>query len=215
VEEVDWSVGRVLDTLRELNLAEKTLVLFTSDNGGTPRAVNTPLRGFKGSVLEGGMREPTIAWWPGRIAGGTTCDALTTMMDVLPTFVKLACGKIPADRKLDGYDIWPLLIGQTKDTSYEAFYYYRGVELQAVRQGPWKLHLAKGQLYNLDTDIGESKDVAKDNAEVVAKLESLADQMKLDLGRDVVGPGCRPMGKVANAQSLFDHEGNIREGFTP
>ena len=90
VEEVDWSVGQVLDTLRKLNLAEKTLVIFTSDNGGTPRAVNAPLRGFKGSTWEGGMREPTIAWWPGKIPAGTATDEITGMMDILPTFVKLA-----------------------------------------------------------------------------------------------------------------------------
>src|SRR5690606_8460506 len=90
VEETDWSVGRVLDTLRELDLSTKTLVIFTSDNGGTRRAVNAPLRGFKASTLEGGMRAPTIAWWPGRIAGATSSDAITGMIDILPTFAKLA-----------------------------------------------------------------------------------------------------------------------------
>ena len=77
VEEVDWSVGQVLDTLRGLHLDSRTFVLFTSDNGGTPRAVNAPLRGFKGSTWEGGMREPTIAWWPGKIPADTATDAIT------------------------------------------------------------------------------------------------------------------------------------------
>ena len=117
VEEVDWSVGQVLDAVRELKLGDKTLVIFTSDNGGTPRAVNAPLRGFKASTWEGGMREPTIAWWPGKIPPGTSCDAVASEIDVLPTFVKLADGQVPGDRKIDGKDIWPLLAGDTKTPS--------------------------------------------------------------------------------------------------
>ena len=95
VEEVDAGVGRVLDAVRGQGLAEKTLVLFTSDNGGTPRSVNAPLRGFKASTLEGGMRVPTIAWWPGRIPAGTATDAVLGMFDVLPTFAALAGGRCP------------------------------------------------------------------------------------------------------------------------
>jgi arylsulfatase A len=86
VEEVNWSAGHVLDTVRKLGLSEKTLVIFTSDNGGTPRGVNALLRVHKGSTWEGGMREPTIAWWPGKIPAGTATDAVTSMMDILPTF---------------------------------------------------------------------------------------------------------------------------------
>ncbi len=137
VEEVDWSMGAVLDTLRELKLDRKTLVIFTSDNGGTPRAVNAPLRGFKNSTWEGGMREPTLAWWPGKIPAGTSTDAVTGMMDILPTLVKLAGGKVPADRKIDGGDLWPLLAGEPGAKSpHDLFYYYRGLKLEAVRNGP-------------------------------------------------------------------------------
>jgi arylsulfatase A len=210
VEEVDWSVGRVLDTLRELNLGAKTFVLFTSDNGGTARAVNAPLRGFKGSTWEGGMREPTIAWWPGKISANATCDAISSMMDVLPTFAKLAGAKLAADRKIDGHDLWPLLTGQTKQSSYDAFYFYSGLKLQAVRQGPWKLHLAKNELYNLDTDISESTNAAKENPEVVAQLQALSERMKDDLGLDGIGPGCRPLGRVTNAQPLIGKDGKVR-----
>ena len=144
VEEVDWSVGQVLDTLRELKLDAKTLVIFTSDNGGTPRAVNAPLRGFKASTWEGGMRVPTIAWWPGRIAGGTQTDEITSMMDVLPTFASLAGAKLP-EKKIDGVNLWPLLSskGGAKGP-HDVFYYYRGFKLEAVRSGPWKLQLAGG-----------------------------------------------------------------------
>ena len=110
VEEVDGSVGQVLDTLRDLKLDRQTLVLFTSDNGGTPRAVNTPLRGHKGSTWEGGMRVPTIAWWPDRIPAGTSTDEITGMLDILPTFAKLGGGQAPTDRQLDGLDISPVLV---------------------------------------------------------------------------------------------------------
>jgi len=229
VEEVDWSVGRVLDTLRELQLDKKTLVIFTSDNGGTARAVNAPLRGNKGSTLEGGMRVPTLAWWPGRIPAGTSCNAITGMMDVLPTFVRLAGGRLPADRKLDGCDIWPLLSGESKEPAHDVFYYFRGFKLEAVRSGPWKLHLgvaapakakAKAQpsgpqLYNLDTDIGESANVAKENLDRVKKLQSLAERMRDDLGLDGVGPGCRALGRVSGPKPLINHDGTIREGFAP
>jgi arylsulfatase A len=214
VEEVDWSVGRIVETLRELNLTERTLVLFTSDNGGTPRAVNSPLRGFKGSTLEGGMRVPTIVSWPGKIPAGTKCDAVASMMDVLPTFVKLAGGDVPADRKIDGGDLWPVLSNPAQGKSpRDVFYYFRALKLEAVRAGDWKLQLAGHKLYNLATDIGEATDVAAANPEVVARLQGLADGMNADLGIDQNGPGCRPPGRVNGAKPLIDHSGNIRAGF--
>lgn len=216
VEEVDWSVGQVLDTVRKLNLGEKTLVIFTSDNGGTPRASNAPLRGNKGSTWEGGLRTPTIAWWPGRIPAGTASDEITGMIDILPTLVKLAGGQLPADRKIDGGDIWPILSGQTGARSpHDAFYYFRGLKLEAVREGPWKLHLAKGQLYNLAADIGESENVAAAHADVVQRLRALADATDADLGRDGIGPGCRELGRVTNPQPLISRDGHIRNGFAP
>ncbi|HVX62915.1 MAG TPA: sulfatase [Pirellulales bacterium] len=211
VEEVDWSVGQVLDTVRQLGLSKNTLVIFTSDNGGTQRGVNAPLRGYKGSTWEGGMREPTIAWWPGTIPAGTETDAVTSMMDILPTFVKFAGGSPPADRKLDGRDIWPILAGEPGAASpHDVFYYYRGLNLQAVRSGPWKLHLAKTELYNLETDIGEGANVAAAHPEIVLRLQKLAKKMKDDLGLEGIGPGCRPLGKVANAQPIIDHDGTFR-----
>jgi arylsulfatase A len=236
VEEVDWSVGQVLDTVRELKLDKNTLVIFTSDNGGTPRASNAPFRGFKNSTWEGGMREPTIAWWPGKIAAGTSSDEITAMMDLLPTFAGLAGAKLP-DHKIDGGDIWPILSGKAGAKSpHDVFYYYRGFKLEAVRQGDWKLKLVgdtpagkgKGkkqpeakatvkntfpQLFNLKTDIGESTNVAAANPEVVAKLMALAEATKDDLGQDGIGPGVRPLGKVANPKPLIDQNGNVREGF--
>ncbi len=240
VEEVDWSVGQVLDTLRELKLDGNTLVIFTSDNGGTARSVNTPLRGNKGSTWEGGMRVPTLAWWPGKIPAETSTDEITSMMDVLPTFAALSGGKLP-ERKIDGGDISPLLMGKAGAKSpHDVFYFYRGFKLEAVRQGAWKLQLAgsdggakntkaaKGKtknnkavaasepyprLYNLTDDIGETKNVAVPNAEVVARLRALAEKMKDDLGTDGVGPGCRELGRVERALPLINADGKIREGF--
>ena len=118
IEEIDWSTGRVLDTLRELKLAENTLVIFTSDNGpwlvkGDDSGSAGPLRGGKGSTWEGGMREPTIAWWPGKIAPGTSSDAVAGTIDLLPTAVALAGGSVPDQPVIDGRDISPLLLGKT------------------------------------------------------------------------------------------------------
>ena len=119
----------------------------------------------------------------------------------------------PSDRKIDGYDIWPLLAGTADESPYEAFYFYRGLNLQAVREGDWKLHLEKGELYNLAADIGESTNVASDNPAAVARLRKLAEAMQDDLGLSEIGPGCRPLGKVEDARPLIDHEGNVRPGF--
>ncbi|MCB1235969.1 MAG: sulfatase [Verrucomicrobiae bacterium] len=213
VEEVDWSVGQVLDAVRELGLSENTLVVFTSDNGGTTRSVNTPLRGNKGSTLEGGIRVCTIAWWPGKIPAGTATDAMTSMMDILPTFAGLAGAEVPSDRKIDGVDIWPVMTGEARPR--EVFHYFRGLKLEAVRRGPWKLHLENGELYNLDSDIGEATNVAEANPDRVKELRSLADGMTDDLGLTEVGKGCRPMGRYPNPLPLISHDGTIRAGFEP
>jgi arylsulfatase A-like enzyme len=221
VEELDWSVGKVLDKLRDEDLAKRTLVIFTSDNGGTGRAVNTPLRGHKGSTLEGGMRVPTIAWWPGRVPADTACDAITGMFDIMPTFAALGGGKLPADRKIDGTDIWPQLSGAADaKPAHDTFFYHRGLQLQAIRHGDWKLQLppakkpdAKALLYNLKTDIGESKDVAASHPEIVKQLQKLAEATRDDLSLDGIGPGCRELGKVTDAAPLIGHDGKVRKGF--
>jgi len=233
VEEVDWSVGKVLDALRENGLADRSLVIFTSDNGGTQRAVNRPLRGFKGSTWEGGMRVPTIAWWPGRIPAGTASDAISGMFDLLPTFAALAGGKVPGDRKLDGANIWPLLAGEPNAKPvHEVFYYYRGLQLEAVRDLEWKLVLPalltnapakkaanaaaqapRGpQLFNLKTDVGETSDVAAQYPDIVARLERLVAQMKDDLGTAGLTAGSRPLGRVANPQPLIPYDVKPKTG---
>ena len=216
VEEVDWSVGRIFEALRNNGVAGRTLVIFTSDNGGTKRGLNTPLRGHKGTTLEGGMRVATIAWWPEQIPAATTNDAITSMFDVLPTCAALAGAKVPADRKIDGVNIWPQLAG-TPDAkpAHETFFYYFGLRLNAVRHGEWKLQIAEGnkakpgekafapRLYNLRTDIGESTDVAAANPGIVAKLQALIDANESDLGRDGPAPGCRELGHVENPKPII------------
>jgi arylsulfatase A-like enzyme len=208
IEEVDWSAGRVVDTLKELKLDRNTLVLFTSDNGpwlrqGTNAGVAGPLRGGKGETWEGGMREPTIVWWPGRIAAGSARDAPLSEIDVLPTLVGLAGGTVPADNKIDGKDIWPLLSGRTNDSPHEALFYFNGSRLEAVRAGAWKLRIENKQLYNLDHDIGETTNVAKHNPEVVARLMTLVEQMGADLGLRANGPGVRKPARVKRPKPLL------------
>lgn len=248
LEEVDASVGRVLETLRQLHLDQNTLVLFTSDNGGTGKSYsNAPLRGKKGSTWEGGLREPTIAWWPGKISEGAVSDVVMSEIDLLPTLMGLAGGEVPAEPKIDGQDIWPVLSGQSKTSPHDAIYYFLWGSLEAVRSGQWKLVIAnqkdsegaggspgtdsgKGnvgkktttttdepsaiasaispRLYNLDTDIGETRDVAAQNPDVVKRLQELISKMGADLGLDKANknnraPGVRDAGQVKNPQPLL------------
>ena len=223
VEEVDWSVGRVLDTLRELKLDEKTLVIFTSDNGpwlirGADGGSALPLRGGKGSTWEGGVRVPTLARWPGKIAPASTCDAVAGVIDLLPTCVALAGGVLPADPAIDGRDISPLLLGRSAVSPREAHYYFDGYKLQAVRQGPWKLAIASQRetmgkeaaadantnprLYNLESDISEKTNVADQHPEIVAKLGALATKFDTEIGGE--SPKARrPAGKVAKPKTIY------------
>jgi arylsulfatase A len=216
VLEVDQSVGQILDELRRLQLDSKTLVVFTSDNGGPTNqgADNTPLRGAKGSTWEGGMRVCTIAWWPGTIQPKTSTNEITSHMDWLATFTSLAGTKPSVNRKTDGIDLSPLLLGQPNAKGHETFYYFKGLELEAVRQGPWKLHLAKSELYHLDEDMAESKDVASQQPEVVKKLNELAEVMDSDLGRKGANrPGVRKLGRVENPLPLIAQDGTVCPGF--
>ena len=225
VEEIDWSTAEILKTLKELGLHKNTLVLFTSDNGASKwvrdgRGDNLPLSGWKGETLEGGMREPFIAYWPGKIPSGTGCKELATTMDFLPTLAALAGTTSPADRIIDGKDIWPLLSGQEGAKSpHKVFYYYLRDQLQAVRSGKWKLHLPlqrinkscwaienkkrSSALYDLENDIGETLNVADEHPEIVRKLLNLAERARKDLGdKDRLGKNQRPAGIVAKAKPL-------------
>jgi arylsulfatase A-like enzyme len=202
IEEVDWSVGRILSTLGETGLAERTLVLFTSDNGGARGCVNKPLRGGKGSAFEGGVREPTLAWWPGTIPAGSVSDEVATAMDVLPTVAELAGATVPTDRVIDGKSIADLLRQAPGARSpHEYIFYHQGETLRAVRSGPWKL-FRSGQLYNLADDIGETENVAAAHPEIVARLSRAMDEFDAEMGKNA-----RRVGVARNPRTLLPRPG--------
>ncbi len=217
VEEIDWSTGQILDVLQREGLDRKTLIVWTSDNGAPrrnpPQGSNRPLRGWGYNTSEGAMRIPCIVRWPDRVPAGRSCDELTTLMDWLPTLVRLAGGSLPAGRAIDGRDIWPLLAGEsTARSPHEAFFYYHVDQLQAVRSGSWKLYLplaakrvnlgdgraaTDAELYDLAADIGEETNLAAQRPEVVARLRQYAERARQELGDgDRAGTGQRPAGRV-------------------
>ena len=171
LEAIDDGVGQIVTKLRELRLEERTLVFFTSDNGGYVRvSSNGPLRGEKGSMYEGGHREPAIAWWPGRIKPDTVCRETTMTMDLLPTALDL-CGQ-PLPRgplKLDGVSLVPVLSGKRLPART---LFWRYDARKAARQGPWKLVVTdtKLELFNLDKDLGEQDDLADRYPKIVKRL---------------------------------------------
>ena len=214
VQEVDWSMGQLFKVLKELGIDKKTLVLFTSDNGSAreKQGSNLPLRGRKGRTDEGGMRVPCIVRWPGRIPAGSRSDAITSTLDVLPTFADLAGGSIPLGRIIDGKNIWPILSGKTNADPRAAFYYYQMDQLQAVRSGDWKLFVQMEskkrnwgkpegrqsmKLFNLSNDIHEDKNLALENPVIVERLLKYAEKARADLGDvGVIGEGQRDAGWV-------------------
>jgi arylsulfatase A-like enzyme len=211
IEELDWSVGEILNTLEKNNLDENTLMIFTSDNGpslayGNHAGKADPLREGKSTTFEGGMRVPCIMRWPGKIPSGSVNHELATTMDFLPTISRLSGIHAPEDRVIDGKDIWPLMSGEPGAKSfYKAFFYHWDSELQAVRWDSWKLHfphmyrhqaetpgtngIRAGDidayitlsLFNLDADIGETKNLANQYPDIVQKLTDMADIHLKDL----------------------------------
>jgi arylsulfatase A len=225
IMEIDWSVGEILKALKKSKLEENTLVIFTSDNGpwltyGNHAGSAGHLREGKATVFEGGVREPCIMRWPGRIPAGRVCDELAVSFDLYPTFAKLAGAELPQDRIIDGKDIWPLLNGGK--TQHEVFYYYWAQHLQAIRMGKWKLHFAHSYphpdppgkdslpgklpnlqigpaLFDLEADPGEKNDVYSKHPDVVKRMEELAEQAREDLGDSTTkrtGKNVRPAGNV-------------------
>ena len=209
IEEIDHNVGRLIDTLKELGLHEKTIVLFTSDNGpwlsyGPRGGSAKPLRDGKGSSWEGGFRVPAIVWGPGRVPAGKESNAMMATLDVLPTFAALAGAKAPSDRVIDGVDQSALITGKAEAGARETFLYHVRGDLHAVRKGKWKLALpdrrrsygyvmdkkpvTRPELYDLEADVSESRDIAEVHPDVVADLLKLADHARTDIG-DVDKPG--------------------------
>ncbi|NQV35144.1 MAG: sulfatase [Phycisphaeraceae bacterium] len=230
VMEVDWSVGQIMKEIRAQDLADNTLVIFTADNGpwlsyGDHAGSAAPFREGKGTEFEGGIREPTVMWWPGKIAPGTACNELASTIDILPTMAALIDAELPT-HKIDGKDIRPLMFEDAGVKSpHEAFYcYYGNGQLQAVRDRRWKLHFPHKyrtmagrpggtggiptnysqattglELYDLKTDVGETHNVIGSHPEVVKRLQRLAEQARADLGDTLTkrkGPGIRKAGQL-------------------
>jgi arylsulfatase A-like enzyme len=200
VAELDWSTGEVLRAIDAHGIEKRTLVIFTSDNGpwtlyGDHAGSTGPLRGNKSTTFEGGVRVPFIARWTGRLTPGRTVAAPAMTIDIMATVARLTGAAAP--HGIDGVDMWPLLAGDTSEATHETFYFFRNSELQALRQGKWKLHLphayerivAAGRagrpgtavtgrieesLFDLDADIGEQRDVAASQPQVVAALRAAA-----------------------------------------
>jgi len=187
VEELDWSTGQILDTLRALVLAETTLVIFTSDNGperNTPGSAG-PLRGTKHTVFEGGLRVPFLAWWPGTVPAGRASSEFVSALDLLPTIARLARAELPAGIRLDGYDVSPLLLGRPdarspRQTLYSLYGLNRNRQ-ESLRLGSWKLHLSTPpQLYDLSRDIGETQNLAAQYPDIVRRLTKIAVDIRSD-----------------------------------
>jgi arylsulfatase A len=197
IEETDWSTGQILQTLRDLNLAKNTLVIFTSDNGGSRGTSMGPLRDRKGGQpYEGHMREPTIAWWPGRIPAASVCDEIASTMDLLPTFARLAGTQAPTDRVIDGKNISGLLFAETGAKSPHDAFFYKG---KGVRSGKWKfLAIGDGELYNLEDDISERTNIASLHPDIAKRLRGLLQRHVDDLEKNN-----RPAAFVENPKPIL------------
>lgn len=195
IEEIDWSVGQVMKTIKELGLDDKTLVIFTSDNGPATGSAG-PFRGKKGSNFEGGVREPCIMRWPGKIPAGTQCSQIAGNIDVLPTLASLVGAKLDPKQIIDGRDISTLMMDDKAGPVRDVHLYCTANlanPVQAIRMGEWKLFLPssdeggnakkkkeKGNaaeanmLFNLEKDPGETTNVFDKNPEIVEKLRKEA-----------------------------------------
>ncbi|REJ93035.1 MAG: arylsulfatase [Planctomycetota bacterium] len=211
IMEIDWCVGEILAALDTHGIDDDTLMIFTSDNGpwlsyGNHAGSAGPLREGKGTTWEGGVREPCIMRWPGHIPAGAVCHELAATIDIFPTVARLSGGELPG-HPIDGEDIWPLMAGVPGATTpHEAYYYYWGKHLQAIRSGDWKLHFPHAYrsltgepgrdgrpngysqqktglaLFNLADDVGETTDVKDEYPDVVERLQSLAETARTELG---------------------------------
>ena len=195
---MDDGLGEVVAAVKEHGIADNTLIVFFSDNGGTKHGSNKPLRGFKGSVWEGGHREPAIAAWPGRIKPGRVCDDLCISLDLMPTMLELGGAKVPAGHKLDGVSLAPLLL-EGKSLGHRKLF-WRG---QAMRDGKWKLVIngkgSKGtQLFDLDADVGETTDLAAKHPDRVREMTAAVEAWKRNVATGATPQPAPPPGVKAS-----------------
>ncbi len=230
IMEIDWSVGRILDALKQNGLEENTIVIFTSDNGpwlsyGNHAGSALPFREGKGTAWEGGQREPFIIKYPNKLKAGQVIDVPVMAIDMLPTIAALTNSKLP-ELTIDGKDVWNVLSGESVKSPQKAyFFYYRVNELFGVRYGKWKMYfphryrtmdgqepgkdgipgeyrmidLEEIELYNMENDISETKNVADVNPEVVAEIKLLANDMRSKLGDSLLeleGSETREPGRI-------------------
>jgi len=217
IEEIDWSVGEIVKTLRQNHLDKNTLVIFTSDNGpwlsyGNQSGIAQPLREGKGTVWEGGVRVPCIMRWPGKLKAGEVIKSPMMNLDILPTLAAITGSALPTNI-IDGKNMWPFITSKVKVHPQEAyFFYYNQNELQAIRSGKWKLYFphqyrslngrpggkdgipakydinaATLELYNLEEDVSETKNVVNLFPDVVKRLSLLADSCRTELGDSLEG----------------------------
>lgn len=233
ISEIDWSVGEILNAIKTSGIDDNTLVIFTSDNGpwlsyGTHSGSAGPLREGKGTSWEGGIREACIMRWPGKIPAGTVSDTPGMNIDLLPTIAGLIGADLP-EKPIDGLDIWPVLSGDGENPHDGYWVYYKQNELQAIIADEWKLVLphqyrtmggapggtdgtpnrysgdktVKPELYHLHTDLGEQKDVAEENPEVMKRLLAIADKARAELGdrlTKTTGTGNREPGRLTDEE---------------
>jgi arylsulfatase A-like enzyme len=239
VMEIDWSMGQIFEALRRNRIENNTMVIFTADNGpwlsyGDHAGSAGPLREGKGTMFDGGCREPTIMWWPGKIPAGTVCKEPAMTIDILPTIAELTGAELTRHR-IDGKSIWPLISGQPDAKSpHQAYYFYYDRQLQAIRMGKWKLHFPHGyrtlggrpggkdgipvaydqaeiglSLFDLENDVSETTNVAQQHPEVVEQLTALAEQMREELGDSATkqkGTAVRPAGRLQAGDLRFPLE---------
>ncbi len=227
MQELDWSVGEMMSALIEAGVADNTVVLFTSDNGPTNNKYAKPYRGTKYVTFEGGHRVPFVFHWPKLIKNPTVSDVSVNAMDVFPTLSEIIGAPLPSDRIYDGESLLTLLTGKTlKRTPDAPFFFYNCENLQAVRQGQWKLHLTRSKeqlpfwdknkgfadlaapvLFNLRDDRTESKDVAAENPEVVKRILSMAASARSELGEFMQrGESQRRTGSIFPNGPVISHE---------
>ena len=188
VQSMDDGAGKVVQALKDNGLADKTLVFFFSDNGshlGVAGSSSGPLRGSKGDLFEGGHRSPTLAWWPGRIAAGSTSGETAMGIDLMPTMMELAGTTLPPERKIDGISMVPMLQG--KELAKRPIFWAMGTR-RAMREGPWKLFTDKTEtmLFNVEQDLGEKNDLAKQNPEMVTRMQAAVKAWYEDVTTGVV-----------------------------
>lgn len=223
IEEIDWSVGEITKTLKELNILENTLIVFTSDNGA-PRtyeeASNGAMSGYKGTPMEGGNRVPMLVSWKGTLPEGKVSNGISSVMDIFPTIAYIVGIDLPEDRVIDGKNIYELFAHpETAESPHAFFAYYLMDQMKAIRVGDWKLHLPlddyidmwgedlgprQAKLYNLREDMGEALDLSEQYPDKVEEMLTMAEVARNWIGdRDQSTLNSRPAGFVEKPLPLL------------